>query len=917
MRKKFWLLLCFILLAGTCAAVSACAAEKDHAHVYSQEWTCDGTRHWHACTYEGCESRQDVEEHDLQTVQQIEDCTKGGTRKSECSVCGYSQVTEVAPQEHVLIQHEREYPTCTKAGHAAYESCTQCNYTTFRVISPLGHELKDNTCLRCNKSLHKNRDAAYGYNFLGTLANGEDLQQFYARIDDEVRALHASGEDVAAQDGAYPFAVVNYASFGLTVDEVASVWKTYKNDNPLYYWFSNTMNVKGDTAELLVYEEYALAADRAYYNTLIDRKVTEFAQECGERDAYGTALFLHDTIIDSVDYVSGDYRAWAHNVVGVFEGRGAVCEGYARTFQLLLDWFDVENVLATGMSSGEEHAWNLAKMDDGQWYWFDLTYDDTPRFFLGRKYDYFCATDGDVSADHTPDTSSGAGVDFLYDLPERAQQPYADGVLGETIADGENTYSVIGDGELSLVSIGQSGEVVIPDEISFAGRDYRVVSVGEDEIGSVVQENIQVTAVDLPATVCFIWDRALSIPSVERYAVAEGSAQLCAEDGVLFSRNKMTLIAFPGANSMEDYAIPDETAYIAFGAFDTVQHLHHITFGENVVVFGIANWGNGYPDPASRNGTRFYNIISHEMENLFDKLIGEKKLTVSDRNKHFILDDIALYKGDEEGLQLEYIFDRSITTFHFSERVRWLTENGWYIFNECKNLQSFTVDEDNPWLCERDGVVYTKDLKRIICAPRAIRGSITVPEGVTDLDGWIFRDCALLERVTLPSTLTSIKEYAFCFCSSLTAVNVPEGVTEIGKWAFAGCSALTDISLPDGIAKIGEYAFWRTGLDGITLPAGLEEIGEAAFGYSSIRYAYIPGSVRLIGYSAFGYCEQLTNVFFQQPADWQLEKKYFNVGESTGETVFVSAEALVRPDLAAATLKETYIFYIWRRADGG
>lgn len=200
---------------------------------------------------------------------------------------------------------------------------------------------------------------------MGTLANGEDLQQFYARIDDEVRALHASGEDVAAQDGAYPFAVVNYASFGLTVDEVASVWKTYKNDNPLYYWFSNTMNVKGDTAELLVYEEYALAADRAYYNALIDRKVTEFAQECGKRDAYGTALFLHDTIIDSVDYVSGDYRAWAHNVVGVFEGRGAVCEGYARTFQLLLDWFDVENVLATGMSSGEEHAWNLAKWMTG------------------------------------------------------------------------------------------------------------------------------------------------------------------------------------------------------------------------------------------------------------------------------------------------------------------------------------------------------------------------------------------------------------------------------------------------------------------------------------------------------------------------------------------------------------------------
>ena len=34
--------------------------------------------------------------------------------------------------------------------------------------------------------------------------------------------------DIAAQDGQYPFACVGYASLGLTPDEAAAVWKTYK-----------------------------------------------------------------------------------------------------------------------------------------------------------------------------------------------------------------------------------------------------------------------------------------------------------------------------------------------------------------------------------------------------------------------------------------------------------------------------------------------------------------------------------------------------------------------------------------------------------------------------------------------------------------------------------------------------------------
>lgn len=913
MMKKIWILFCLALLAATCALVCACTdvtgAENKHDHIYSQAWTSEGTRHWHACVYEGCTSRQDVSEHTLQGKWQVTDCTQGGTITSVCTVCGYSRESEVAPQAHVLVQHEKSDPTCTQAGWEAYENCTMCSYTTFHEISPLGHDLHDNACTRCNKSLVKDRESAYGYRFLGTLEKGEAMQQLYARIDDEVRALHTAGGDIAAQDGQYPFACVGYASLGLTPDEAAAVWKTYKDDNPLYFWLSDTLSIQGEDAVLLAYEDYALTADRAEGNALIDARVTALANELLSAGAYDAALFVHDRLISGVDYSDEQSAPQAHNVIGALEGTGTVCEGYARTFQLLLDWFGVENLFVTGAAGGEEHAWNLAKMDDGQWYWFDLTNDDTPRAMWGVRYDYFCETDAILSG-YTLDTSSNAGVDFLYDLPARAQRPYADGTLDEKFSEGGDSYAVVGYDTLLLSELGQTGDAVIPERVEHGGREYRVVCIGRDE-DICIQPDGGATSLQIPSSVEFIWDRALVIPTVEQFLVAEENAYFTAADGVLFTRNKTTLVAFPGANRMAEYVIPDETAYIAFGAFDTMEHLQHITFGENVMMFGVANWGAGYPDPASRNGTRFFNTIAHEMENLLDKLSGENKLTVSDRNEHFTMDGVALYKGDEEGLQLEYIFDRSITTFHFSARVRWLAENGWYLFNECKNLQSFTVDEDNPWLCEREGIVYTKDLKRIVCVPRAIRGSVTVPEGVTALDGWTFRDCALLERVTLPSTLTSIQEYAFLDCTSLVFVNVPQGVTKIGKWAFASCTSLSSISLPEGLVRIDECAFSEAGLDGVTLPEGLEEIGEGAFRRSSIRYAYIPGSVRLIGYSAFRYCERLVSVGFLQPADWQLEKKYFG----TGEKVSISAEALAHPDDAAAALKDTYSGYIWRRAD--
>ena len=73
---------------------------------------------------------------------------------------------------------------------------------------------------------------------------------------------------------------------------------------------------------------------------------------------YKLALALHDKIITSIDYAynsQGDAEdaLWAHNVLGVFEKRSGVCESYAKTFQLLLNFCGIDNIYVTGVSNVE------------------------------------------------------------------------------------------------------------------------------------------------------------------------------------------------------------------------------------------------------------------------------------------------------------------------------------------------------------------------------------------------------------------------------------------------------------------------------------------------------------------------------------------------------------------------------------
>ena len=86
--------------------------------------------------------------------------------------------------------------------------------------------------------------------------------------------------------------------------------------------------------------------------------------------------------------------------------------------------------------------------------------------------------------------------------------------------------------------------------------------------------------------------------------------------------------------------------------------------------------------------------------------------------------------------------------------------------------------------------------------------SITVPEGIRNLEKSVFAVCEKLETVKLPNSLKTIGDFTFEFCSKLKTIIIPNNVCRIGDYAFRDCQELKSVIMPDGLETIGENIFY-------------------------------------------------------------------------------------------------------------
>lgn len=74
----------------------------------------------------------------------------------------------------------------------------------------------------------------------------------------------------------------------------------------------------------------------------------------------------------------------------------------------------------------------------------------------------------------------------------------------------------------------------------------------------------------------------------------------------------------------------------------------------------------------------------------------------------------------------------------------------------------------------------------------SLKGTLTLPKGVTTIGWAAFQGCSSLEKIEFSSALEVIRGYAFEGCTSLQQeITFPERFTSIGEYAFANCRNLT------------------------------------------------------------------------------------------------------------------------------
>ena len=214
----------------------------------------------------------------------------------------------------------------------------------------------------------------------------------------------------------------------------------------------------------------------------------------------------------------------------------------------------------------------------------------------------------------------------------------------------------------------------------------------------------------------------------------------------------------------------------------------------------------------------------------------------------------------------EYAFncDGVVEVINIGESVLEIDGKSFY---SCWALQRIEVDENNPNYCDIDGVLYSKDMKTLICCPpnhdqyvRTKLGYEAEPYRADATEEYI-RD---VQTFVVPSTVETIGELAFAY-TNLRNIYLPEGLKRIetlglfklhepkDQWsntpsldAIYSYKVSEDVLSSQYVEDMELYEVY------LSLPEGLEYIGSDAWSYNQeLPYLYIPASVTYIGHHAF------------------------------------------------------------------
>ena len=495
----------------------------------------------------------------------------------------------------------------------------------------------------------------------------------------------------------------------------------------------------------------------------------------------------------------------------------------------------------------------------------------------------------------------------------------------DSFTEGYFTYSIYEDETGNKVAYITDCNHAIPEDVVIPSTlgGYPVTAISQ----WVFFDFIGLKSVTIPASVTGTFNDDFENYYREIYPVFGGCTSLTAinvdgnntkyksVDGVLYSKDMKTLLAYPAGKTNASYTIPDGVTLINSYAFYDCTSLKEVTIPNSVTEIGDSAFLGcksltkvTIPDSVTKIGYGAFSGCTSLKEIAIPNSVTEignyAFLGCTSLTKVTIPNSVteigySAFEGCTSLTSVTLPDSAEIGTSAFSgcTSLKEITLPAGvssiyyycYIFSDCISLTAINVDENNTDCKSVDGVLFSKDMKTLWIYPAGkTNTSYTIPDSVTKIDRYAFSGCTSLKEVTIPDSVTVISDTAFRGCTSLTAINVYEynmdyisvdGVL-FHLWkgqclAYPAGKTNTSYTIPDSVTwtddfdsftgsvtEISDYAFSGcTSLKEVTIPDGVTEIGDTAFeGCTSLKEITIPASVTEISNNAFDDCTSLTAI---------------------------------------------------------
>ena len=304
--------------------------------------------------------------------------------------------------------------------------------------------------------------------------------------------------------------------------------------------------------------------------------------------------------------------------------------------------------------------------------------------------------------------------------------------------------------------------------------------------------------------------------------------------------------SFKGCKNLSNITLPESLEEIKGEAFSDCRYITDVCIGKNVKTID------------------FEAFISDTKINGYECNVNA--FNVDEENLYYYSKDGVLYT--REGELFFYPMQKTTSVFNIDADI---VAINFKTLRNMINVAEYTIDEENTAFSCRDGILYNKDLTRLIKYPSKKSKSYIAPESVVEVSTYAFYGCSpdkveftnqkaffeplcfekLNSRELVVGCLEERLDYYFKnYKTTLKKLVLTNQTVSLAE-DFAYFWYLDEVIISGDFQKVGKNAFWANRIKTIDLPDSVQRIESGAFCYTHLEEFIVPENIKYIAQNAF------------------------------------------------------------------